>query len=48
MRKLDMHEGPEAWERFREAMEAIVSVPKESVPPNHRTTLVKEKTQTQQ
>jgi hypothetical protein len=36
-RKLEMHEGPEAWERFRKAMEAIVSLRKEGLPPKRKT-----------
>jgi hypothetical protein len=31
--KLDMHEGPDAWERFRKAVEAIVSLRKGDLPP---------------
>ena len=31
-RKLDLHEGPEAWERFRKTMEAIISLPKDALP----------------
>jgi hypothetical protein len=27
-------EGPEAWERFRAAMQAIVKVPKSALPPS--------------
>jgi hypothetical protein len=29
-----MIEGPEAWDRFKCAMKAIVSVPKSALPPN--------------
>ena len=36
--KLDMHEGPEAWERFRKAVEAIVSLRKEDLPPKPELT----------
>ena len=32
-RKFEMHEGPEAWDRFRKAMEAIVSLRKQDLPP---------------
>jgi hypothetical protein len=30
----EMIEGPEAWDRFRSAMKAIVRVPKSALPPN--------------
>jgi hypothetical protein len=30
----EMIEGPEAWDRFRNAMNAIVAVPKSTLPPN--------------
>jgi hypothetical protein len=30
----EMIEGPEAWDRFKSAMKAIVSVPKTALPPN--------------
>jgi hypothetical protein len=30
----DMIEGPEAWDRFRAAMKAIIKVPKSALPPN--------------
>jgi hypothetical protein len=30
----EMIEGPEAWDRFKIAMKAIVKVPKSALPPN--------------
>jgi hypothetical protein len=30
----EMIEGPEAWDRFRAAMKAIVKVPKSALPPS--------------
>jgi hypothetical protein len=30
----DMHEGPEAFTRFRNAMKAIIAVPKSAMPPS--------------
>jgi hypothetical protein len=30
----EMIEGPEAWDRFRAAMQAIVKVPKSALPPS--------------
>lgn len=30
----DMHEGPEAFERFRKAVKAALTVPKSAMPPS--------------
>lgn len=34
MRRPEMIEGQEAWDRFRSAMKAIVKVPKSALPPS--------------
>jgi hypothetical protein len=34
MKQPEYIEGPEAWDRFRNAMKAIVKVPKSSLPPS--------------
>jgi hypothetical protein len=30
----EMNEGPEAWNRFRDAMRVIIKVPKSALPPS--------------
>jgi hypothetical protein len=47
-RKLEMREGPEAWERFLKAMEAIVSLRKGDLPPKRELTKPKAKPPTKQ
>ena len=40
----EMHEGPEAYERFRKAMKTILSVPKSALPPSpYKQHVVKKK-----
>jgi hypothetical protein len=38
-----MIEGPEAWERFRNAMKAIIRVPKTALPPSPFKSAAKKK-----
>ena len=39
----EMIEGPDAWERFRDAMKAIIKVPKRAMPPSPFKTTTKKK-----
>lgn len=36
-RKVEMHEDPQAWERFCKTMEAILSLRKKDLPPKGNT-----------
>lgn len=41
----EMHEGPEAFARFREALKAVLKVPKSALPPSpFKKTPAKKKT----
>jgi hypothetical protein len=41
--RTEMHEGPEAFDRFQEAVKAILKVPKSAMPPSPFTQHQKQK-----